>query len=119
MEQENSIIQSEIEQKIYSYIGLATKAGKAVSGEFSTEKAIKEKKARLVLVSEESSENTKKKFIDSCSWYKIPIYLFGEKERLRYFGGWQTGQGRGEEGVEGGERMVRADSCPEMNSFIF
>ena len=82
MEQENKSMQSEIEQKIYSYIGLATKAGKAVSGEFSTEKAVKEKKAKLVLVSEEASNNTKKKFIDSCSWYRIPIYLFGEKERL-------------------------------------
>ena len=82
MEQENKLIHNEIEQKIYSYIGLATKAGKAVSGEFSTEKAIKEKKAKLVLISEEASDNTKKKFIDSCSWYQIPIYLFGEKERL-------------------------------------
>ena len=51
MEQKNKSIQGETEQKIYSYIGLATKAGKAVSGEFSTEKAIKEKKAKLDLIS--------------------------------------------------------------------
>ena len=36
----------------------------------------------LVLISVEASSNTKKKFIDSCSWYKIPVYIFGEKERL-------------------------------------
>ena len=82
MEQNHKSVQGETEQKIYSYIGLATKAGKAVSGEFSTEKAIKERKAKLVLISKEASDNTKKKFIDSCSWYKVPIYLFGDKERL-------------------------------------
>ena len=31
------------ENKILSYIGLATKSGNVVSGEFSTEKALKEK----------------------------------------------------------------------------
>ena len=62
MEQNHKSVQGETEQKIYSYIGLATKAGKAVSGEFSTEKAIKERKAKLVLISKEASDNTKKKF---------------------------------------------------------
>ena len=49
-------------QKAMNLIGLATKAGKAVSGEFSTEKAVKTGKARLVVVSEEASDNTKKMF---------------------------------------------------------
>ena len=35
---------------------------------------------------------------------------------MLYFGSWQTGQGRGDEGVEGAERMVRADSCPKADS---
>lgn len=71
-----------VSKKIYSYIGLAQKAGKAVAGEFLTEKSIQEKKACLVLVSEEASANTRKKFIDGCSYYNIPVYLFGGKEEL-------------------------------------
>ena len=48
--------------KVLSLIGLSTKAGKIVSGEFSTEKAVKTGKAWLVIVSAEASDNTKKKF---------------------------------------------------------
>ncbi len=36
------------------------KAGKVASGEFSTEKAVKTGKARLVIVADEASANTKK-----------------------------------------------------------
>ena len=43
-------------------IGIAAKSGNVVSGEFSTEKAVKTGKAWLVLVSEEASDNTVKKF---------------------------------------------------------
>lgn len=63
-------------------IGLATKAGKAVSGEFSTEKAVKTGKARLVVVSEEASDNTKKMFTNMCTYYKVPICYFGKKDEL-------------------------------------
>ena len=49
-------------QKVLNMIGLATKAGKTVSGEFSTEKAVKTGKAWLVIVSEEASDNTRKMF---------------------------------------------------------
>lgn len=71
-----------VSKKIYSYIGLAQKAGRAVAGEFLTEKAIQEKRAELILISEEASANTRKKFIDSATYYDVPIYLFGKKEEL-------------------------------------
>ena len=70
------------QNKILSLIGIATKAGKTSSGEFSTEKAVKEGKACIVIVSEESSDNTKKKFQNMCSFYEVPIYLYGTKEEL-------------------------------------
>ncbi len=69
-------------QKILSLIGLATKAGKTVSGEFSTEKAVKSGKAHLVVVSEEASDNTKKMFTNMCTYYKVPVFYFGEKDEL-------------------------------------
>lgn len=68
--------------KILSMIGLATRAGKTVSGEFSVEKAVKQKKAQLVIVSEEASDNTKKLFSNKCSYYKVPYFVYGTKEEL-------------------------------------
>ncbi|MBQ7944898.1 MAG: ribosomal L7Ae/L30e/S12e/Gadd45 family protein [Lachnospiraceae bacterium] len=68
--------------KIYSLLGLATKAGKVVSGEFATEKSVKSGTAWLVLVSEEASDNTKKLFNDKCKFYEVPIYCFGTKDML-------------------------------------
>ena len=69
-------------QKVINLIGLATKAGKTVSGEFSTEKAVKSKKAYLVMVSKEASDNTKKMFTNMCTYYRVPICYFGKKDEL-------------------------------------
>lgn len=71
-----------VRNKILSYIGLAMKSGNVVSGEFSTEKAVKTKKARLVIISEDASENTRKKFVNMCTYHKVPCYIYGVKEEL-------------------------------------
>ena len=68
--------------KVMSYLGLATRAGKVQSGEFSTEKAVKGGMAHLVIVSEEASGNTKKMFTNMCTYYEVPIYFFGKKSEL-------------------------------------
>ena len=63
-------------------IGLATRAGKTVAGEFSVEKAVKDNKAKVVIVSTESSDNTKKLFENKCKFYKIPVFIYGTKAEL-------------------------------------
>lgn len=68
--------------KILSMLGLAAKAGKIASGEFSVEKAVKSGSAFLVIVSEEASENTKKMFHNMCSFYQVPMYRYASKEAL-------------------------------------
>ena len=70
------------EKKVYNLLGITTKSGKLVSGEFSTEKAVKEHKAVLVMVAEDASDNTKKMFTNMCTYYKVPIYFFGIKDDL-------------------------------------
>ena len=65
-----------------SLIGLATKAGRTVSGEFSTEKSVKTGKGYLVIVAGDSSENTKKKFRNMCTFYEVPLYIIADKETL-------------------------------------
>ncbi len=69
-------------KKTYNLIGIATKSRNVSSGEFSTEKAVKEHKAALVIVAEDASDNTKKMFTNMCTYYKVPIYFFGEKNEL-------------------------------------
>lgn len=69
-------------KKALNLLGIATKAGKTASGEFMTEKAVKEGRAFLVLVSEEASVNTKKMFTNMCTYYHVPVCFFGKKEEL-------------------------------------
>ncbi len=65
-----------------SLLGLAMKAGKVVSGEFSTESSIKSHKAKLVIVTEDASDNTRKKFQDKCKFYNVPLFIYGTKNTL-------------------------------------
>lgn len=68
--------------KILSYLGLAARGRRLVSGEFSTEQAVKKGKAHIVIIAEDASENTKKNFRDMCTYYKVNIYFYGSKEQL-------------------------------------
>ena len=68
--------------KILSLISLATKAGKTVGGEFSTEKAVKCGKGYLVILAEDASDNTRKKFRNMCEFYEVPIYSVSDKVSL-------------------------------------
>ncbi|MBQ8625714.1 MAG: ribosomal L7Ae/L30e/S12e/Gadd45 family protein [Agathobacter sp.] len=63
-------------------LGIAAKSGNVVSGEFSTEKAVKTGHAYLVIVSEEASFNTNKMFTNMTDFYEVPMYVFGTKEEL-------------------------------------
>lgn len=67
------------QNKALSMLSIATKAGKTVTGEFSTEKAVKEGKAYLVVVASDASDNTKKKFHNMCDYYHVAIKLFSDK----------------------------------------
>ena len=68
--------------KVLSMLGLAAKAGKIKSGEFSTEQAVKSGQAYLVIISDEASDNTKKKFYNMTDYYHVPCYSYGDKEAL-------------------------------------
>ena len=63
------------QDKVLSMLGLSAKAGNVASGEFSTEKEVKEGKAHLVIVAGDASDNTKKHFRDICSFMKCHFML--------------------------------------------
>ena len=67
---------------VLSMLSIAAKSGNVVSGEFSTEKAVKTGHAYLVIVSAEASENTKKSFCNMTGFYHVPCYCYGSKEAL-------------------------------------
>ena len=70
------------QDKALSLIGLATKAGKTVSGEFMTEREAKARRAYLVIVAGDASENTKKNFRNMCEYHKVLICFYSDKESL-------------------------------------
>ena len=61
-------------------LGIAAKAGSVASGEFSTEKAVKEGRAYLVIVAQDASDNTKKMFRNMTDFYQVPMYEYSEKK---------------------------------------
>lgn len=73
--------------KVLSMLSIAAKSGSVASGEFSTEKAVKEGKAYLVIVASDASENTQKMFSNITEFYQVPMYLYGNKETLGHFVG--------------------------------
>ncbi len=66
----------------YAMISLAQKAGKLVSGEDTCSREIKAGRGKLVIVAEDSAENTKKMFMNMCNYRDIPYIAFGTKELL-------------------------------------
>ncbi|MGN0307695.1 MAG: L7Ae/L30e/S12e/Gadd45 family ribosomal protein [Lachnospiraceae bacterium] len=70
------------QNKVFSLLGLATRSRNLVSGEFMTETKVKRKEARLVIVSEDASQNTKNMFANMCEFYRTPLFFYGTKEEL-------------------------------------
>lgn len=58
------------------------KAGKLKSGEFSVEQSVKAGEAYLVIIAENASDNTKKKFTNMCNYRELPYYIGFTKEEL-------------------------------------
>ena len=52
-------------------IALANKAGKLISGEDAVLESIRNRTACLTVISEDASENTKKRFQDKCRFYGV------------------------------------------------
>ena len=68
--------------RAYNMISLAKKAGKIRSGEFQALEAVEKNKAKLLILAEDASDNTKKRFSDKCSHRSIPLMVFGTREKL-------------------------------------
>ncbi|MCR5674287.1 MAG: ribosomal L7Ae/L30e/S12e/Gadd45 family protein [Lachnospiraceae bacterium] len=70
------------EKKIYGLLSLCKKAGKCKSGELQLLESIKAEEAKLVLIAQDASENSKKRLRDKCDYRRIPWRMFGDREKL-------------------------------------
>ena len=61
--------------RLYNAIGLCQRAGKAQSGAFAAEKAIRAGKAKLVLLEETASEATRTHYEQLCAAHGVPLYV--------------------------------------------
>ena len=68
-----------------SLLSLCQKAGKMKTGEDTVEKAIQKKEAKLVIIPEDASDNTKKLFRNMCKYYEVPMEIFATKEELGHW----------------------------------
>ncbi len=68
--------------KLLSLLGIAMKAGKIASGEYATENEVKCGSAHFVIIAEDASNNTKKKFSNMCEFYQVPYTYYGTREIL-------------------------------------
>ncbi len=63
-------------QRLLGMISISKKAGALVTGESRTEEAVRGDKAHLIILTEDASDNTKKKFSDMSAYRNVPlIYL--------------------------------------------
>ncbi|WP_101843921.1 YlxQ family RNA-binding protein [Halobacillus sp. Marseille-P3879] len=63
-------------------LGIALRAGKLTLGEEQIVKEIQNKRAKLVLLANDTGKQTKKKLTDKCSFYHIPCYVVDDRETL-------------------------------------
>lgn len=65
-----------------SLLGLANRARKVISGEELVLKEVRNKRAKLVLLSQDASSNTMKKVTDKCHFYHVPVVIVEDRYSL-------------------------------------
>lgn len=71
----------------FRFLGICKKAGRITAGYNKCEEALKGKKLFLIIISQEASENTRKKFTNYCLRFNVPLISGISKENLsRYTG---------------------------------
>jgi len=70
------------DKRISSLISLCARARLAKSGEEKCEKALRNGEAKLMIISRDASDNTKKKFTNKAFFYNVPVIYYGQKLKL-------------------------------------
>lgn len=76
--------------KLLGLLGLAARARKIITGEQLVIKEIRSGKAKLVLIANDASHNSRKKIEDKCKYYNVEYYFFGDRYQLGHAIGKET-----------------------------
>ena len=71
-----------MKKETLNMIGLAKRAGGVMSGSYLVEQALHKRKAKLVLIAEDASDNTKKQIYNQCQYRGVPAVIIGLKAEL-------------------------------------
>lgn len=69
-------------ERVLGLLGLALRAGKLTAGQEPALKLIRRGKAKLILLAEDASDNTKKVFYDKGKYYGVPVLEKGSMDQL-------------------------------------
>lgn len=69
-------------KKVYSMIGFAQKAGKVSSGASAARTSLLRRKANLLIMSNDISDNSKESLVKSCEKKNVPWIIVGSKYEL-------------------------------------
>ncbi|QZY56794.1 L7Ae/L30e/S12e/Gadd45 family ribosomal protein [Crassaminicella profunda] len=71
-----------MENKVLSFLGLAQRSGNLVTGEDTCAAYVKKNAVKLVLIANDASDNTKKKFQDMADFRNIKCVIYGDRQKL-------------------------------------
>lgn len=71
-----------MDKKVASLLSLCMKARKLAVGEHACEIALRNGGTKLVLIAEDASDNTKKKFTNKAFYYQVPVALYGSRDAI-------------------------------------
>jgi len=71
-----------MENKVASYMGFAAKARKLVTGYNTCIYMMEKKKIRLLILTEDLSENSRKKMVSAAEKFRVPCKIYGFREQL-------------------------------------
>lgn len=71
-----------IDRQWISLLGLAARARKLITGEELVVKEVRKSNIKLVLLSKDASQLTKKKITDKCSHYSVPLRAVSDRVSL-------------------------------------
>ncbi|GGH82084.1 ribosomal protein L7Ae-like RNA K-turn-binding protein [Pullulanibacillus pueri] len=69
-------------ERWFSFLGLAYRARKVISGEETVIQAVRQNKAKVVILSDDASNRTKKTISDKCRSYQVPILFVADRQVL-------------------------------------
>lgn len=77
-------------EKLAGYLGFAARARKLMTGYNTVLGLIEKRKAKLVIVAEDSAEGTRDKISAKCRSHSVPCVIFGKSDEMSHITGTGT-----------------------------